>query len=117
MGLKRFVVKILAKKNEKSIHAISNNAIKHQLRLFKYLTSVLHKTEYGRGLGVPKNISISSFQKKIPIVNYEKIKPFINKVGEKCFMEGSSEILCKNIWYHKRNKIYTAFKRNVKNSN
>ena len=85
MGFKRFIVKILAKKNEKSIHISSNNAIKNQLRLFKYLTSVLHKTEYGRGFGVPKNISISSFQKKIPIVNYEKIKPFINKValGEK----------------------------------
>ena len=85
MGFKRFVVKILAKKNEKSIHISSNGALKNQLRLFKYLTSVLHKTEYGRGLGVPKNISISSFQKKIPIVNYEKIKPFINKValGEK----------------------------------
>ena len=85
MGFKKFIVKILANNNEKSIHKGSNNAIGHQLKLFKYLTSVLHKTEYGKILGAQKDITISSFQKKIPIVNYEKITPFINKIanGEK----------------------------------
>jgi len=85
MGFKKFIVKILANNNEKSVHKRSNNAIGHQLKLFKYLTSVLHKTEYGKILGAQKDITISSFQKKIPIVNYEKITPFINKIanGEK----------------------------------
>ena len=41
MGFKRFIVKILANKNEKSIQKSSKNAINNQLKLFKEVVMVM----------------------------------------------------------------------------
>ena len=81
MGFKKFVVKILAKRNAKAIKHFSDNAIDDQLALFKYLNSVLILTEYGKEHKNEKNDSISDFQKKIPIIGYEDIIPFIDKIA------------------------------------
>ena len=85
MGFKKFIVKVLAKKNKKATDRFSKNAINDQFALFKYLNSVLVLTEYGRIHKNKTTDSIVDFQKKIPIIEYEDIVTFIEKiaVGEK----------------------------------
>ena len=92
MGFKKFIVKILATKNEKIIRKSSNNAIGNQLYLFKRLSSVLQNTEYGNLYNINKNDSIADFQKKIPINDYEDISPFIEKIAN-----GKENVLWKGL--------------------
>jgi len=85
MCFKKYIVKFLAKQNTKKIQAVCNNAIGDQRRVFKYLTSVLGQTEYGKKYNIVGQVSIYDFQKKIPISDYEKMSPFIERAanGEK----------------------------------
>ena len=81
MGIKKFIVKILAKYNYDSVKRGKNNAIKNQKKIFCYLNSKLSQTEFGRLHKIKSTDSILSFQKKIPISDYEDFVPYIEKIA------------------------------------
>ena len=82
MGLKKFIVKILARYTYNSSKKELNQAIENQKKIFNYLNLNLSKTVYGKDHHITKRESIISFQKKIPINNYERLRPYVEKVAD-----------------------------------
>ena len=82
MGLKKFIVKILARHTYNSSKKELNRAIENQKKIFNYLNLNLSKTVYGQDHHITKRESIISFQKKIPINNYERLRPYVEKVAD-----------------------------------
>ncbi len=75
----------LAKKNEKTVRSWSQNSILNQKKLFKKLMFGLTKTEFGKDIGVNKEVGVEGFREKCTIKSYEDFSSYIKKIsfGEK----------------------------------
>lgn len=82
MGLKsklaRPYAKFVAKSNKKWIE----KPIVSQNRIFQYLIKSAQNTAFGKDHRFKKIMSYEDFQANVPIVNYEKIKPYIERIFE-----------------------------------
>ena len=78
MGLKKFIVKILARYTYNSSTKELNQAIENQKKIFNYLNLNLSKTVYGKDHHITKRESIISFQKN-SINNYERLRPYVKR--------------------------------------
>ena len=69
------------KRNKKWI----SNPIKWQTKTFKKIISKASKTNFGKDHGFSEILSYGDFKKKVPIRDYEGLKPYVDKVvrGEK----------------------------------
>jgi len=63
----------------------SHRAIEHQDRIFKHLIAKAKNTVYGKKLGFDEIRSYVDFQQKVPLIEYEDLVPFIERIakGEK----------------------------------
>ena len=67
------------------------NPRKTQEKLLKYILSHNRKTAYGRKHGFEDIGSVEEFQKRVPIVTYEDIYPYIE-----CMLQGMRNVLTKD---------------------
>lgn len=87
--MKDFITKaialIWAKNHTHSAEKFKKNAIDNQEKLLLSFVKKSEKTEFGKNHQFEKITSIEDFQKQVPIVDYEDIKPYIEKIkkGEK----------------------------------
>ncbi len=84
-GLKPGLSKIFAKKIRKEILKWSNSPFKSQEKVFQSLIENGRKTSFGKDHNFQEIQSHKDFIKKVPIREYEELKPYIDKVvqGEK----------------------------------
>lgn len=60
----------------------SRNAIRHQDAIMKSLISNGKNTIYGKQLGFEEIRSYYDFQQKVPLTDYEKLTPFIDRIAD-----------------------------------
>lgn len=85
-----FIHRLIAGYSKSKIASQKANALKHQGDIFNKLVKCISKTSYGKSIGIHKEASLEYFRKKIPIQNYEKIKPEIEKI-----LQGKKNVLWK----------------------
>ena len=73
------------KRNKKWI----SNPIKWQTKTFEKIISKASKTNFGKDHGFSEISSYEDFKKKVPIRDYEGLKPYVDKV-----VRGEKNILC-----------------------
>jgi len=80
MSLKAFAAKIFAKyihyKNQKWI----NSPVETQQKVFKALIEGAKNTQFGKDHNFEKIESFSDFAKRVPVRDYEELKPYIERV-------------------------------------
>ena len=86
--IKKFAAKIWAKKHVASTTTFKNNAVADQEALLLGLTKTAEKTLFGRAHNFEEIKSVSDFQQRVPISDYEDLRPYIEKVKK-----GQSKIL------------------------
>ena len=85
---KHFIISFLANRKKKAILKWAENPITSQNETLKKLISSGEKTLFGRDHNFNAINSYGSFKKNIPIVDYEKLKPYINKI-----IQGKANVL------------------------
>lgn len=98
MGVKSFFGKIYAKKIAKKIKSESLLAIEMQEKVFKELISRAKNTQFGKDHHFDKIKNYEDFKNNVPIRDYEKLKPYMDKVvnGEPDILwPGQPLYLCK----------------------
>ncbi len=85
---KHFIISFLANRQKKAILKWAENPITGQNETLKKLISSGEKTLFGRDHNFNAINSYGSFKKNIPIVDYEKLKPYINKI-----IQGKANVL------------------------
>jgi len=85
---KHFIISFLAKRQKKAILKWAENPIISQSETLKNLISSGEKTLFGRDHNFKTINSYNSFKKNIPVVDYEEIKPYINKI-----IQGKTDVL------------------------
>ena len=80
MGLKSKLGKPYAKLVIKSNKKWIKNPIDAQNRIFQSLIKSAQNTAFGRDHGFEKIKSYEDFQASVPIVDYEKIKPYVERI-------------------------------------
>lgn len=85
MGFKSFLVKPFAKKIARDIEKWATQAEAAQAQIFQQLIKGGKQTKFGKDHQFEKIDSYQSFQEKVPIRDYEGLKPYIEliKQGEK----------------------------------
>ncbi|MFC7346636.1 GH3 auxin-responsive promoter family protein [Chryseobacterium zhengzhouense] len=78
--LKKNAALIWAKKHVQKAEEFKNNAEKNQEELLLSLVDTAKKTLFGRTYGFENIKSVKDFQEKVPIADYEDLKPYIEKV-------------------------------------
>lgn len=86
--LKKQAALVWAKLHVKAAQKYKDNAPKDQERLLKELISKAEKTLFGRSHQFEQIRSIKDFQKRVPLYDYEALRPYIEKVKR-----GQSHIL------------------------
>ena len=73
--------KLIRRKNKKWI----SNPVKWQAKTFDKLISSASNTSFGKDHAFSEILSYDDFKKKVPIRDYEALKPYVDKVvaGEK----------------------------------
>jgi len=90
MSIKSILAKPFAKRIAASVNKQSENAVKVQQNLLKYLISQAQNTTFGKDHNFSKIKSYDDFKKQVPIRDYEALKPYIEKV-----VAGESDVLWK----------------------
>ena len=90
MSLKSFLAKPFALIVKKSILKWANKPVETQLKVFKSLISEAVNTQFGKDHGFKNINSYSDFQKRVPIRDYEELKPYVDRV-----VSGEENILWK----------------------
>ena len=85
---RHFIISFLAKRHKKAILKWVENPIKSQNKILKKLITSAEKTIFGREHSFKAISSYSSFKKNVPVVDYEDIKPYINKI-----IQGEADVL------------------------
>ena len=85
---KHFIISFLAKRQKRAILKWAKKPIESQKEILKKLINSANKTVFGRDHNFNIINSYNSFKKNIPIVDYEKIKPYINKI-----IQGETDVL------------------------
>ena len=80
MGLSSFVVKLLAKKIVKESILNQKNAILDQEKVLNQILANGEASLFGKNHQLSKNINYQLFREKVPISDYESIKPYIEKL-------------------------------------
>ena len=88
MSLKATAAKIFAKKIQRNIKYWSSNPVKTQEKVFKSLIHKASKTSFGKDHSFATINSHSDFVKKVPIRDYEALRPYVDKV-----VKGAEDIL------------------------
>ncbi len=88
--LKSFLAKIYAKQTSKKISKWVNKPVETQDRIFKNLIDQAKNTLFGKDHSFETIESYSDFRSKVPIRDYEALKPYVEKVKE-----GKKDILWK----------------------
>ena len=85
MGLSGFLLKILAKKNQKKHSLGLKNAIKNQNLIFKNIITKGESSLFGKKHQINRYQNYNQFTKTVPVVDYENLSPYIEKIsrGEK----------------------------------
>ncbi len=78
--IKITIAKFWAKKHVTESSIYKNNAVKDQEKIALDLVKVASKTLFGRVHHFDRIKTIADFQQQIPIVDYEGLKPYIDKV-------------------------------------
>ena len=82
------LIRTYFKSRKKHLHSICNQSIEKQNFWFNYLLKNGTKTVYGKICQFDSFQNYSDFQQKVPIVNYETLQPWIQKM-----MDGEHHIL------------------------
>lgn len=90
MSIKSIAAKIFARKIYKQTLKWSQKPVETQNAVFKNLIKNAEKTQFGRDHNFDAVNSISDFQKKVPVRDYEDLKSYIEKV-----VKGEENILWK----------------------
>jgi hypothetical protein len=88
MGLKSFLAKPLANLVRGRIDRWSRDGISTQKRQFQSLIQRLPATVFGKEHGITSGITVAEFRKRIPIRDYEALRPWMDKM-----VAGASDIL------------------------
>ncbi|MBX7242033.1 MAG: GH3 auxin-responsive promoter family protein [Bacteroidia bacterium] len=85
MGIKAFIAKLLAKKRAAELKKIARNPVQTQENLFHSLIQSAKNTAFGKDFGFSTIRSVSDFQRKVPVKDYEQNKHYYERVlnGEK----------------------------------
>jgi len=85
MGIKSTIISPIAKLISKKIDRDQMNAIAHQEKIRISNTKTASKTQFGKDYGLSDIKSYEQYKSTIPILNYEKIKGYMDRVlkGEK----------------------------------
>ncbi|KVV13464.1 GH3 auxin-responsive promoter family protein [Flavobacterium sp. TAB 87] len=85
MSIKAIAAKLFASKIYYQTRAWANKPVETQVEVFQSLIRDAAETEFGKDHGFDKIKTISDFRKRVPIRDYEDLKPYIEKVrlGEK----------------------------------
>ena len=78
--LKKNAALIWAKKHVQKAEEFKKNAEKNQEELLLSLLNTAKKTLFGRTYDFENIKSVKDFQKKVPVADYEDLKPYIEKV-------------------------------------
>lgn len=80
MGIKSWLAKPLARRVRRSITAWSQDGAKAQHNQFRYLVHHLSRTAFGKAHGIRPSISTAEFRERIPIADYETLRPWIERI-------------------------------------
>ncbi|WP_103069059.1 GH3 auxin-responsive promoter family protein [Aquimarina sediminis] len=85
MSLKALGAKVFAKRIRKKINKWASDPVKTQEQVFATLIETAKNTSFGIDHGFNSIKTHSDFTKKVPIRDYEELKPYVNRVvdGEK----------------------------------
>ncbi|AZI66807.1 hypothetical protein EIB71_03565 [Kaistella daneshvariae] len=78
--LKKNIALLWAKKHVKGTKAFKQNAVEDQQKLLLSLVKTAEKTLFGRHHQFEDIKNIEDFQAKVPVADYEELKPYIEKV-------------------------------------
>ena len=80
MIFKAYLAKLLAKRVHKQILKWSENPVETQQKVFKNLISQAKNTAFGEDHGFESIETYEDFAKKVPIRDYEDLKPYVERV-------------------------------------
>ncbi len=78
--IKKKIALIWAKKHVLKTETFKSNAVEDQQKLLLSLVKTAEKTLFGRSHNFEEIHSVSDFQNRVPIADYEALKPYIEKV-------------------------------------
>lgn len=88
MSIKSFVAKILARKTSRKVAKESLNGVQHQEDWLRKLVSTARHTDFGKDHDFDSISSYEDFKKRVPIRDYEGLRPYVEKV-----LEGATNVL------------------------
>ncbi len=88
MSIKSFAAKIFASRIKRKINAWASNPIATQEKVFKFLIDAAQYTDFGNDHHFDTIHSHEDFIKKVPIRDYEALRPYIDRV-----VAGESDIV------------------------
>jgi hypothetical protein len=80
VSVKSIAAKLLAKRDVKRINEWASNPIQAQVITLSSLGANLSKTAYGSEIGVSKAPSVSDWSSAVPLVDYEVLRPYVERV-------------------------------------
>lgn len=89
--ISQYLIKKLSARTYRSFIGAINAPWQHQENLLKDLIAMLANTEYGQSLQINQSLDYQTFKKKVPIVTYDDIEPWIenSKSRSKCLTSES----------------------------
>jgi phenylacetate-coenzyme A ligase PaaK-like adenylate-forming protein len=90
MSIKAFLAIFYAKFVQRSVYKWANSPFKTQERVFQKLISDAQNTAFGKDHRFASIRNYEDFKKRVPIVDYEGIRPYVNRV-----LEGEHDVLWK----------------------
>ena len=88
MGLINSVLKFFLQQRMMDIQKMMDNPVDYQLLTFHDLVRKAKDTEWGRKYGYKDNLSLKTFQSRVPISTYEQLFPYIERM-----LKGEQNIL------------------------
>lgn len=88
MGIRGLIAKPITARIEKRIRKWAADPHLYQEQYFRRLLEAGPKTQYGKMLGVDSEMDYRSYKDAVPLVDYEDIKPYVEKI-----MEGEQDVL------------------------
>lgn len=116
--IKKIAAKIWAKNHVKNSEDFKQNAVEDQEKLLLSLVKRAEKTLFGRLHQFEGVKTIEDFQKKIPVADYEELKPYIEKVkkGQRDILwNGTPEYLAKTSGTTSGSKYIPISEEGIKN--
>lgn len=80
MSIKTTLLKVFAKRIARGIDRWSADALGAQERIFQQLIKKGSRTEFGKEHGLQLGMSYDDFKKQVPIRDYEKLRPWVEKI-------------------------------------